>query len=366
MKGGFRMDSKALFGRIFFRLGYGFVTTFFGVFAGILYTVDGRLPQWLKISLPIVFLLSLTFILILYERRKILEEEAKDRALEAQLNIKEQALRYEKERIGLEIDKAKLNLEKQLKDYALLCRTLEGLADVMRDTLMKTSNFNDRLGYGLKCGIDEKDAGSFSNELKNQKDILVTKILSRICDNLEAQPYLPESATDIHTFFKATIFEPRSEDLGRRVLERVYHKYPPLMAPRTKKIEEEKLKPNEIPAAFRAWNDEEIVIIPNVPEEHRKAEEGKDSSWVDLWRGQHKEYESMVCFPIIKGIPRSRERKLIGILTIDTDRKEYFKDDRTTKAFLSDVFHPSCIFIALLYELERLQQFSLELLKKVK
>lgn len=62
----------------------------------------------------------------------------------------------------------------------------------------------------------------------------------------------------------------------------------------------------------------------------------------------------MVCEPVYRGKPVNKW-KFRGILTVDTNRKEYFKETREGNNLLMEILHPYAIFIAFLYEVETLQ-----------
>jgi hypothetical protein len=108
------------------------------------------------------------------------------------------------------------------------------------------------------------------------------------------------------------------------------------------------------------------MCVDDIPREALKhAEHKKDVDekryncrclWEDLRENQHQDYGSMICAYIARGKPKSPQRKVKAILSIDTPEKGYFQTDQLSKTFWADFIAPFRIYMALLYELEALQK----------
>ena len=116
-------------------------------------------------------------------------------------------------------------------------------------------------------------------------------------------------------------------------------------------------------AAVLCWKNEQMVVIEDIPSEVER--DPNTVRWEDLRPNQHRDYKSMVCTPMTKGVPQTPSREVIGVLVIDTNRERYFKEERDYEAFLSTVLAPYRNLIVLFYEIERQQKLFVEALKKL-
>lgn len=173
-----------------------------------------------------------------------------------------------------------------------------------------------------------------SEWIGNQKEL----ILRAICETLKQDTRGFKGAGD---YFKATLFRMKTKNH----LELDCCWYPSGRHPKTEKMPRKiKGKKGQV-TAFRALDTESIQIIPNIPREIGK---GANAEWVELWEGQAKEYASMLCIPISVGERTRKSYEVVSILTIDTNRLDYFlKEDESFWANFLAPFRAQLTFLYL-------------------
>lgn len=233
----------------------------------------------------------------------------------------------------------------------LLSRALDGLVDVIKDSLAAVHATNS----GLEARTDTKAELSSSPDRGLDVNLLVRRLMGKLSDTFAADPPATGEMRSRHNYFKSTFYEPVSETGGHVVLKRTNFYYPPAMYPSPGS---EYIKEEDHPraTAILAFRQEQLEVIQDVPAEMKK-EPPSTRRWMELYAGQAANFKSMFSYPIIRGKPRlDPDRRIIGILTIDTNRAKYFREDIEAKASLTTLLHPYAIFIALLYEIEKQQR----------
>lgn len=153
------------------------------------------------------------------------------------------------------------------------------------------------------------------------------EILKNICEVLKQDRKQFQGPSD---YFKATLFRVVTKDH----LKLECSHYPPGSSPTTSEIIR---RPNQTATAFHCFDRQTMLVIPNVPQE---AASGDHALWVELYTGQSKNYGSMVCAPITIGEKATDSFEVISILTIDTNRVDYFSDQPNDKNFLANLLAP--------------------------
>lgn len=359
---------RRLWKRVWVRFVFGIITTLLGV--ALFYFYDLAPNSVLVVTGMIIYPFVLVFVLMSDEARVM----AKERGIESEKAQREEITKKFEQR---EKDFLMLAKVRQEREYRLMQKAFKELADVMRDKLVNLYQSNDELeNLSRREKLDKKELlslfDSLAKEEEKRKYVLTRRALGKICETFEADPSPLSDTEGLHSYFKATIFEPIQEELGKGVLERTCEYYPPTMHPQTSKIKEE-----EYPwaTAIRSWRKQKTEILENIKKEAQKAEgeqeklpQSKTARWADFRKKQHENYESMVSVPIIKGrpLPAPEIGKVIAILTVDTNRKAYFKENDTRyEAFLAHILHPYCILIALFYELETFHSLLKSLCEKL-
>lgn len=162
------------------------------------------------------------------------------------------------------------------------------------------------------------------------------EILKSICDILKQDRRRYIGPSD---YFKATLFRVVTGELLE--LDCLY--YPPGMSSITRKIKRDS---RNLATAFHALDKEAMQIIPNVPEEARK---GNQARWVELYQGQSENYGSMISVLITTGEIGASTRQVISVLTIDTNRLDYFSDKKEDAYFLANFLAPFRYQLSFLY-----------------
>lgn len=163
------------------------------------------------------------------------------------------------------------------------------------------------------------------------------KTLSDICEVLKYDRREYRGPSD---YFKATLFRVVSND----VLELDACYYPPSDSPRTERMVRQEGRPR--PTAFRCLDEKTIQIIPDVPAEVGK---GAAAAWVELYEGQASHYGSMLCVPITIGERTAHTHKVIAILTIDTNRVNYFSLQEKEKTLIANLLVPFRYLLSFVY-----------------
>ena len=312
------MIDLGFFKRIRFNLFSGLTTSAGGVIIAYLFTV---LPKGAAILLAIIYIVALIIFFIERERMKASIED-------------KEAMRKEME-------------DKERAEYTIF---LKNSRDDFTWLLSERINEIRRLNVALSNLFRQKNASSPNlldtfQSLGYPRDLkvrLATMALQRICGlfnrSIQSMPIEKEN------FFKATLFEVQEKG-GKEILVRSpYFHYPRGMNPHTAEIDPDK---HPRATAVLSWKQDQIIIIEDIEEEWSKP--ARERRWEDLRDDHHEEYGSIVCMPIVAGPPEPLVRKTIGVITIDTNIKRYFKDNRDYQTFLGNLITPYRLFIAQLY-----------------
>ncbi len=162
------------------------------------------------------------------------------------------------------------------------------------------------------------------------------KTLSDLCETLRHDNKEYKGLSD---YFKATLFRVESNN----VLQLDACFYPPGDFPRTEKIERQH-QPHA--TAFRCLDERTMQIIPDVPIE---AKQGAKAKWVEFYEGQAEHYGSMLCTPITIGERSAHTHKVVAILTIDTNRIDYFSTQEEDKALIGYFLVPFRYYLSFIY-----------------
>lgn len=163
------------------------------------------------------------------------------------------------------------------------------------------------------------------------------KTLEDICEVLKYDRREYRGPSD---YFKATLFRVETNDLLE--LDSCY--YPPGDFPRTERMVRQEDRPR--PTAFRCLDEKTIQIIPDVPAEAAK---GAKAAWVELYEGQASHYGSMLCVPITIGERAAHTHKVIAVLTVDTNRVNYFSLREEEKTMIAYLLVPFRYYLSFVY-----------------
>jgi hypothetical protein len=336
---------------------YGLGTTGLGIVMTLL-TYTKTIPGSLAIGLAIAYFPILLALLWLVQYRAFADAE---RIRAAQQ--KSDAL--EREKAVLEREKARLEREATATSSGLIAGTLKELSEAMRHRLWKLDEVNRRVQDALASSRSDPsnllslfDGGSCDE--RNITYDLLTTTMARLCEVFERDSYADTKTKYGSSVFKATLFVPVHRD-GKTVLVRDAYKYPGGLSPRTREID-----PDQHPRATAviSFKTAEMVVVEDI-EKERSTDKPDQVRWDDLYTGQHLNYKSMVSTYVSKGAPRSPERETVAILTIDTNRPGYFREEEEWKKLLATVLTPFRIYIALLYEMRRSHELLLHGLRQV-
>ena len=210
------------------------------------------------------------------------------------------------------------------REGELLCTASEKVAELLKDIAYR---YTEVAG----AQVLDWDAGNTGWVYKQKR-----MILQCICDILNRDRREFKGPSD---YFKATLFKVVAPDA--LALDCSY--YPPGREPRTERIDRSR-HPNA--TAFRCLDSEAMQVIQNVP---RELQSGEQSRWVELWTGQGQHYASMVCTPICIGERATHTFQVVSILTIDTNRADYFSDREEDQNFLARLVAPFRAELSFIY-----------------
>lgn len=268
-----------------------------------------------KISTPIIVLLTATFVIAAFF------------SVYLQLYYRSKSVYYRSKSERADI-KANSILEKtEIHNRAdLLLKALGCLTDVGGEI---------RKVYKIFLEADE-----YPDELTKDLQKCKRIVLEKLCHLLghDRRNYTGEM-----DYFKATLFIVESED--RLVRDSWW--YPGVQKPQTQVIDRSENPDYRKSTAFRCLDNRNPIAIPNVPVEVDKDE----PRWISLYNGQEKLYGSMLTVPIYVGEPGTNV-PVAAILTIDTNRLEYFMDTKEYMNLWSNLLGPFWSHLSLLYEIE--------------
>jgi hypothetical protein len=275
-----------------------------------------------SVTVIALFIIGVVSYVVVDEYRKLRHREREEERIRTQLLIEQKSRKLLQDSRELEEKKKLISLA---REGELLSSTVQRVSQVSRGIALQYSKLNEP-----PPSLESIQPGW----AYDQK----WKILNNICDILKQDRRCYKSPAD---YFKATLFKVVSNDL----LELDCNLYPPGDFPRT-----EKFPRNTYPYAsstiFRCLDERQMQIIPSIPEEITK---GAEARWVELYPGQAKHYGSMLCTPITSGERAAHTYKVIAILTIDTNRINYFSEEQEEKTFLAMLLAPFRQQLSLIY-----------------
>jgi len=180
-------------------------------------------------------------------------------------------------------------------------------------------------------------------ELARQRSIRAA--LQSLCKVLSADRTKAEDDRLAATYFKATLFEWDGSQGKKGVLRRAYWHYPATKRPQTESFD---LHNDWNSGAAQCYLKGTVVVMQRVSV---VAAEGK--VWKDMRDGQREEYanSSMVCVPI--WADRDVGRDVNGVVTIDTNILDYFRNGEEEIGFMNELFSPFLAYIRLVYSVTR-------------
>lgn len=342
-------DWRNIMVTIAWRLFYGLCTTGFGVLATLLY---GTVNQKSAVIIGLLYVPFLIVLLLVYQYREFRHQEQL-RSVEIKLD------EAQKEKEALEI-------QKQRRTHGLERSALDHICKAMRDCLWKTDAKNNRLEElmnGASPAIIKDDLITFlKSEINDEEKVtyaLAQSALERMCDMFSRDTYAADQTESGSSDFKATIFEPIEEAQKIKFVRGAYS-YPAGISPRTAEV---KMEEHPRSALSLSYSREEMIVIQDIKKERDKSPD--EARWDNFYAGQHQDYESMITTYFSKGAPKSASRKVLGIITIDTNRKEYFREEREWQQVWSKLLLPFRLYLASLTEMRRTQQILLSVLEKI-
>ena len=140
-----------------------------------------------------------------------------------------------------------------------------------------------------------------------------------------------------HNFFKLALYEPEPTPDNPSILRRTFFDYPEGVEPH-EETETFDLQQHSRASVVMAFLQQTIIIIEDVKNENEKPPEVK--RWINRRENQADEYESMLSAAIVTGTKGHPNRKCLGVLVIDTNRKHYFLEKREFEAFCGNLLNP--------------------------
>lgn len=225
-----------------------------------------------------------------------------------------------------ELDILKVKESSLLRDEAtnLLSKTVEFTTKIIR-----------RISECLRT-LNSKDPVASESFSETFKDEIVRTIIKHIRLVFEGDGRSVDTTDYPHNYFKVALFE-IDEENNKKYLKRTFYDYPEGIEPddRTDAIP---IDGQPRASHVMCYNSQKIICIQDIAKEIQKPE--AEARWVDLRPNQHHEYKSMLAVPIVIGRRLSKDRKVLGVLVIDTDRENYFLENRNYQAFLGSLMSP--------------------------
>ena len=308
---------------------------------GFIFIGYAYLPSLISIGLSVVFVAVLFFMII--QKAIKLEDTAQ---LSQKILITEKKLAETQEKLNkrfeIERDESTNLLTKTVEFTTVILRSVsEDLCRISNDLQSLNKKDDD---YCLK-------RESLRQAAVQLKSAIILNILKSLRMLFEGDTRALDTTTYPHNYFKVALFEVVCVN-SKSFLRRTFYEYPPGIEPHSE-TEEVDINRYRRAAHVLAYRTEELVFLEDIQSEAKKTEH--ENKWMDLRHNHRSEYKSMVCVPIVKGKRKSKERKVLGVLCIDTDRERYFLEKPTYKAFLGSVLNPFRTIITLALELAAVQ-----------
>ncbi len=338
---------------------YGLATTGMGVVVAVLTYAD-VISKNAAVVLAIVYLPVLLSAIWLQQYRTASQEERLAQSLAGAAEAQHRSEELERRREATES-------ETRAVSYGLMTSALDELGESMSERLTMLDKCNCGVAALLRAGPKAPDHDTFlghlEGELHSEQNVtydLLTRTIGRLCQVFTRDTYAVDRTKYGPSVFKATVFVPVKRG-GRLYLVRDAYKYPAGQSPTTNEVSVDERPRSALVLSFL---NEETVVIEDIEAERTKSRD--QTRWEDFYAGQAAKYKSMVSTYIVKGGPRTPSREVIAVLTIDTNRERYFREDNEWQMFLSTLLKPFRVYIALLYEIRRSQELLVDVLKALK
>jgi hypothetical protein len=266
-----------------------------------------------SVAIVVLFIIGIVSYVAIDEYRQYRRKEREKQRMRHQILIEQKSRKVLQDARELE---EKRRLLSSAREGELLSSTIQRVSQVSRGIAIQYSKLTER-----PPSLESIQPG-WAYEQK-------WKVLNNICEILKQDRKCYKSPGD---YFKATLFKVISHD----ILELDCNLYPPGDFPKTERFDR-KTYPYASATIFRCFDERAMQMIPNVPEEVKK---GSEAKWVELYPGQAKHYGSMMCTPITIGERSAHTYSVIGILTVDTNRIDYFTEQEEEKNFLAMLLAP--------------------------
>ena len=312
---------------ILFQARHDFVFVSVAGFGGSLITYlfsEKTIPRWI-IGVTIFGWLLILLALILFRAQRELASTAKEEKIIQAEELRNQLIK-----------------ERRDDSINLTDRVISVSSGSLRSTTEEIKQ-NSKAGQGVL------------SEIKNHNDYLIIKerMLRIICRDIQSvfdgDSRGIDTTTYPYNYFKIALFEPEPSPIDAKILKRTYYAYPEGIEP-SKKTHVINIKDNQRAAAVLSFLEENIVMIEDIQTECKKPAD--ERRWAELRENQSKEYESMICVPIVSGTKGQPDRKCLGVLVIDTNRKRYFIETRPFQGFIGNLLNPFRTILSFVLDLQ--------------
>lgn len=336
-----------------------FVEEAFLVFQVLLAILGGLLLP--KASLVGVLLIALAVVILIpllpYAKQQVeakfaLDFETRAQRQQEELNLQLNQVLQERERLQERLRNEETGAALGFVQKRIMDDAVEALSDLLRDVVRQLKAANDEWENAYTC--DDKGQMAL---LLAQGSSFVNHVSGKTLDKIRAILNHRDDVRGADPDIRVTLFrciERGSRSTNSTTMRRYAWSYPPALFPKT---EEFAFAQHAESAIFQCYIQEEMFILSNIP---RAFESGH--GWLDTRSGQHKEYGSTVCYPVITGAPRSKERRFIGVVTITSRQIGFFSDDPSasgpiaspmSSGFLARLLHPFALLLGMLTEYEQ-------------
>jgi hypothetical protein len=273
---------------------------------GLLFFVFEKIPIWGVIALITFYILAIVLLIL----QKLSMEETKNELQKKDMDLQE--------------EKGKKETEERNEAQNLSIRTVEYMTSILR---LISEMYQGNIGK-IKNNADSKEFGYLL------KENIINLILKTLRLLFEGDTRGSVQTSYPHNYFKVALFEvkKRNSDI---YLERAFFDYPEGIEP-TDKTRIIDTKEWGRAGHVLSYKNQEIIVIEDIQTESKKPE--NETRWRNIRHNQSKDYNSMVCVPIVRGRRGKQNREVLAILVIDTNRKRYFKEgDPHYQAFLGSI-----------------------------
>jgi len=290
--------------------------------SGLMFLLFDKVAWWWTVLIVTAFVLVV--VLLIFQR---LSWEEKGSEQESQLS---EARRHQEEELWRE----------RFQETHLLQNVVDSTTGILRVACGTLRGLVKRLpqGGGPAGGQTACLAKPVLPEIvKSLQDTVINETLKSIVDIFKSDPRGVETTKRPHTWFKAALFQVVDKN-GATWLKRTHFVYPSGVEPHAESAEVQ-VETESRYAHVLSYLSQDIQLLEDIQTEMKKPR--STTRWRDLYDNQHVDYASMACFPIVVGERDAPDRKVLGILVVDTNRESYFKEkDRDYLAFLGTLLGP--------------------------